>query len=117
MKSLGEAAMDLPWLSPSAQSLLALARSPIASSWEHFRTDPGLVLLICRASRAKPILFDGPACDARVLAASLRYLRSSAGAGFVNWTEPASRDVYRACLRQAHLASALAEQVADCDPQ
>lgn len=116
MKPLGEAAMDLPWLSPCAHSLLALARSPIACAWEQLRADPGLVLLICRAGRAKPILFDAPSCDARVLAASLRYLRSSAGAGFVNWAESEFRDVYHACLRQAHLASALAV-VADCDPR
>ena len=45
MKSLGEAAMDLLWLSPCARSLLALARVPIVRAWAHLRTDPGLVLL------------------------------------------------------------------------
>jgi two-component system, NtrC family, sensor kinase len=117
MKSLGEAAMDLLWLSPCARSLLALARAPIASAWAHLRTDPGLVLLAARASGRERLVSLPPSCDARVLAASARYLQSSPATGFVDWSQPGFSDVYRACIRQAALASSLAEQVADCDPQ
>ena len=41
MKTLGEAAMDLPWLAPSVASLTALARSPLSTVWSELRTDPG----------------------------------------------------------------------------
>ena len=44
--ALGEAATQLPWLSPCAASLLALARLPAASAWAEVRSDPAAVLLI-----------------------------------------------------------------------
>ena len=46
--ALGEAATQLPWLSPSAASLLALIREPAEPAWEFARHDPGAVLLILR---------------------------------------------------------------------
>ena len=48
MKTLGEAALDLPWIAPSVASLTALARFPLASVWPQVRTDPGIVLLAAR---------------------------------------------------------------------
>jgi two-component system, NtrC family, sensor kinase len=117
MKSLGEAATDLPWLSPCAHSLVALARSSLASAWLGCRTDPGLVLLAARASGSRKNLVFSPSCSARILSASLRHLRLGHRAGFVDWSQPVCRDAYGACLRQASLAAALAEHVVDCDPQ
>src|SRR5438445_2751962 len=46
--ALGEAATHLPWLSPCAASLLALARMPAAAAWSRLRHDPGAVLLVAR---------------------------------------------------------------------
>ncbi len=43
-----EAALELPWLAPSAASLAALACPSPAAAWNHVRNDPGLILMILR---------------------------------------------------------------------
>jgi signal transduction histidine kinase len=116
MRSLGEAAANLPWLSPCAPSLLALARSPLSSIWPLVRTDPGMAIVVARAWADRPVSFAPRSCDLKVIRQSVRYLRTARGTGFVNWAEPACDAVYRSALRQAHLASAMAGMVADCDP-
>src|SRR5262245_64088005 len=45
---VGEAAIDLPWLSPCAATLVAFARAETAPLWDDVRSDPGAVLLIAR---------------------------------------------------------------------
>jgi len=110
MKALGEAAVDLPWLSPCASSLIALARAPLPGVWSHVRTDPGLVLLLARVWGAHSP--SSPACDLDLFREAQRHL---ADAGFIRWDQPGPASVYRTCLRQARLASALAELVPDCD--
>src|SRR6516164_7423245 len=89
MKSLGEAAKDLPWLSPCARSLAALARSPLISAWPRLKFDPGIVLLACRAWGAAPACFQPCACDVKMLRLALLNLRASnSHAGFVDWSRP-----------------------------
>src|SRR5579863_6872569 len=44
----GETAINLPWVSPSAASLVALARADSADVWPAIRTDPGAVLLLAQ---------------------------------------------------------------------
>jgi two-component system, NtrC family, sensor kinase len=44
----GEEAVHLPWLSPTRESLLALARESIEHAWPAVRHDPGAILLILR---------------------------------------------------------------------
>src|SRR5205085_3893587 len=82
MKSLGEAATDLLWLSPCANSLVALARSPMSSVWSQVRTDPGLALLAARAWGDAPISFHPASSDVKLLRVSLHYLRPHASPPF-----------------------------------
>jgi len=116
MKSPGEAAKELPWLPSCARSLVALARSPLASSWSQLKCDPGIALLVARAWGVAPVSFQPRACDAKVLRTALNHLRRHGGSGFVDWARPDCAVVYRTALRQAHLAEAIAHRVPACDP-
>jgi signal transduction histidine kinase len=122
MMALGEAALQLPWLSPCAASLLALTKPPGAAVWSRVRHDPGCVLLVIRhalppAAAAGLSLFPALLRDAAALEAARTYLENQADrTGWVNWDEPSVRPVYQAALACARLASHLAEQT-DCgDP-
>ena len=58
MRALGETAAHLPWLSPRAASLVALARSPAALAWTQLRPDPaGVLLVLSQAGDAPPASF------------------------------------------------------------
>jgi signal transduction histidine kinase len=120
MKALGEAALQLPWLSPCAASLLALTRAPGAVVWPEIRHDPGLVLLLVRHSptaRADPAvpLFPAALREPAVLDAARFHLESTAGPqGWVSWEQPEVRPAYEAALAYARLASRLAERTGSC---
>jgi two-component system NtrC family sensor kinase len=109
MKALGERALDLPWLSPCVASLTTLGARR-AGSWPQMRCDPGVVLLCARALRAAPPEGADPYPAALVLELALEKLEAGAG-GFVDWSQPGPDLVYRAALRQAQLAAALAQKV------
>lgn len=121
MTPQGAIAMELPWLSPCAASLvaLALARAPTSAAWCDVRTDPGCVLLVVRhtpAARTSP----GLSCYARALAepAILEAARAQLerGAdGFVDWNEPELLPVYQACVTYARVAEHLARHSDICD--
>jgi two-component system NtrC family sensor kinase len=130
MRALGEAATQLPWLSPCTASLVALARAPAPAAWEMVRGDPGAVLLIVRqtaASLAVPALSFFPALlrDPAILEGALRFLRAEARAatrepereaGFVDWQQPALRPIYDASMSYARLAYRLAQMTGRADP-
>jgi signal transduction histidine kinase len=101
MKTLGEAAMDLPWLAPSVASMTTLARAELPSVWTELRTDPGMVLLSAHLDTITP--------DS-LLEAVLRH-QTQFDLGFVDWNEPGPDALRRVCCRQALLASALAEKL------
>ena len=105
MKTLGEAAMELPWLAPSARSMTALAKSSLPLVWSEVRNDPGVVLVLAR-------LIDKPAqssfpSDAALLEAFLKN-QDHFQTGFVDWNQPGAAVVHRVCQRTAWLASQLA---------
>src|SRR6266852_3929539 len=100
MKTLAEAAMDLPWLAPSVASLLALARSQLRSVW----TDPGMVLLSAQ-------LFDSSAPPDVAILEAVLHQHEHYHLGFVDWSQPGPDAVHRVCHRQAILASLLAEKL------
>jgi signal transduction histidine kinase len=120
-------ATELPWLSPSAASLLALVRAPAAALWSEVRFDPGYVLLVLRQSAATqatsgisffPSLIRDPAVldGAAQILESTSARKTGAGLGFVDWSGPACWPIYRASLAYAHLARDLAERTGKCDP-
>src|SRR6266498_2804724 len=110
-QGLAESAIHLPWLSPCAASLVALARAPTAAVWDEVRSDPGCVLLLLRHALPEgagpghsfPSLLQSPA----VLNAAARHLEQR-DPGFVSWDCPALRPVQEASLICAHLARSLA---------
>jgi signal transduction histidine kinase len=118
-QGLGEAA-NLPWLSPCAASLVALARAPTPAVWEAVRCDPGAVLLLLRYAlppAAPPGLsfFPSLLTDPAPLEAALRHL-AEPGPDAVDWDRPVCRPVYDASLAYARLAYRLAERTDLCAP-
>ena len=107
MKTLGEAAMDLPWLAPSVASMTTLARADLPAVWSSLRTDPGIVLL---SAHLEKITSDS------LLEAVLKH-QSQFDRGFVDWNEPGPDAVRRVCCRQASLASQLADKLGVDSPR
>jgi signal transduction histidine kinase len=119
--ALGAAVTHLPWLSPGATSLVALARPPSAHGWEQIRLDPGSVLLLarqCPASRTLSSLscFPTALLEPALLEEAVRFL-DCAPSGFVDWNQAAVRPVYHAALTCARLAAAVARCLDCCDPE
>lgn len=117
---LGEAATHLPWLSPSAGSLAALACAPSSAAWLQVRTDPGAVLLILRhapsawqptAPLITPSLLQAPG----LLEDALFRIDSPVGC-FADWDSGGRAPVYRASLKFGRFARAVAERCGRCDP-
>jgi signal transduction histidine kinase len=108
----------LPWLSPGAAALAALARAPSASTWADARTDPGAVLLLLRHHETDPSLpFPGALIQgAAPLEEALRLLDVSPAA-FVDWERADARPVYHAALATAALAHGLAERTGQACPE
>jgi signal transduction histidine kinase len=104
MKALGEAALELPWLTPCVASLTTLAGAPLPTVWPQLRSDPGAVLLAVRAAEPDRAL---PASSLPLLEEALRLLPTS-GPGSVDWNHPGPARIYRAAHRTAQLACALA---------
>jgi two-component system NtrC family sensor kinase len=107
MNTLGEAAMDLPWLAPSVASLALLARSPIAAVWNEVRNDPGVVLLSAQLMDRSALF--SPLHDTRFLEAVLQHEKHF-HLGHADWNQPGSADVHEVCCALASLASQLAEK-------
>src|SRR5438128_1108694 len=108
MKTLAEAAMELPWLAPSVASMTMLARSSLPTVWTQVRTDPGVILLLARLLE-KPAQAEFPS-DAAILEALLRH-QTHFQLGFVDWNQLGSAAILRACQQNALLTSQLASQV------
>ena len=102
MKTLAEAAMDLPWLAPNVASMTTLARSQRPSIWTQLRTDPGFVLLSAH------VLDSSPPLDVALLEAVLHH-QPHFHLGFVDWNQSGPNAVHQICHRQAVLSSRLAE--------
>ena len=107
MKTLGEAAMELPWLAPSALSMTALAKSSLPAIWPEVRSDPGIVLLLARALESPAQTFPS---DVAVLESLLRH-QAHFQLGFVDWNQPGPASVHRVCSLNASLTSQLAQKV------
>jgi signal transduction histidine kinase len=118
--ALADAVTHLPWLSPCAASLVALARQPPAAAWAQIRFDPGAVLLLLARSAAtlNPSSASFGAAtvqDPAVLDAAIFHFDRE-DPGFVDWNEAAAHRVYQAGLAFARLAAHLADMSGRCDP-
>jgi two-component system NtrC family sensor kinase len=111
--ALAEAAIDLPWLSPSAGSLVALVRSPASSVWMAVREDPGMVLLLLRQASASqgPALWQPLSSKTAALQAAIQLLEAPA---FADWSQPSLQPIHETCLVQARLAEQLAVLARAC---
>jgi two-component system NtrC family sensor kinase len=110
MKALGEAAIDLPWASPSAASLAGFAPNR-SDLFESLRHDPGALLLLLRDAPSEASFELSADRYRRGLAFSLRHLRD----GVVDWSLPGPKLLLDRCRRQAWLAAQLAERVGGID--
>jgi two-component system, NtrC family, sensor kinase len=108
MKTLGEAAMELPWLAPSARSLTVLAKSSLPQAWNEVRNDPGVVLQLARLIE-KPVPSSVPS-DVVLLESFLRQ-QDQFAIGFLDWNQPGAALIQRVCCRTGWLASQLANKV------
>jgi signal transduction histidine kinase len=119
MDALGEAATELPCLSPCAAALAALARAPTATLWPEVRTDPGLVLLVVRTLPSHtppgPSTFPAALGDPVVLESAARHLRQRSP-GYVAWNKPPFVTVYRSALACAQLAETVSACSERADP-
>jgi signal transduction histidine kinase len=131
---LGEAVTQLPWLSPRAASLLALARLSPAQAWSKVRDDPGAVLLILRRTASSLITpslssFAALLNDPAVLQGAFQFLddekqkreseeadRKDRSACCPDWNQPGIRPIYQASLTYARLAERLAVISQRSDP-
>lgn len=114
MKTLAQAAMDLPWLAPSVASLLTLARSPLSSGWTQVRHDPGIVLLTAQAlDNESPftLVHDAAILD-RVLEHAPHF-----SVGVVDWNATGCATIHRNCYQHAALCSHLAEKLGCSSPR
>jgi signal transduction histidine kinase len=121
VSALGEAVTHLPWLSPSASTLAALARPPSAEAWDQIRFDPGGVLLLLRqnagtSTGATPSSFPISLQEPAVLEETVRILERRE-AGFVNWNQPGLRPIYQAGVMLARHAEFIARQTEGCHPE
>jgi two-component system, NtrC family, sensor kinase len=117
----GEAAVQLPWLCPTTESLLALAREPVGLAWDSVRDDPGAVFLILRnvQSSSAPSDFAFNVDQVALLRAAQGLLVDNVHSPepcFVDSRLEACRRVLRTALRYAWTASKLAERTAGVDP-
>ncbi len=116
---LREAVTQLPWLAPSASSLVAFCRPFSYSTWSNLCCDPGAVLLLLRhlasPSRAEPVipwpaLILKPLHSAGLIEFVLNRLRQPP-CGTVPWDLEPAGGVLRCSLVCARLARSLASQV------
>ncbi|HEV8058607.1 MAG TPA: ATP-binding protein [Gemmataceae bacterium] len=117
----GEAAVHLPWLCPTTESLLVLAREPVELAWPSVRDDPGAILLILRhvQSSADAAHFIHEADQVALLGAAQRLLLETARSpipSFIDNRHAGVRRVLRTGLSYARTARKLAERAANVDP-
>ncbi|MBI2807666.1 MAG: HAMP domain-containing histidine kinase [Planctomycetes bacterium] len=107
MKTPGEAALALRWIAPSVASMTMLARAPWASAWPEIRTDPGAVLLYANTIGSA----DASSSPDISLLETILKNQAQFDRGHVDWTLPGPSLVRRSCVRQARLATWLAERI------
>ncbi len=106
--ALTEAVLRLPWLAPSAGSLVHWARAGNSVDWAALRLDPGCVALLLRAApqALTPVSFASAALlEPAPLTFALAHLDAP---GFLDLGQPPNRTVYEAAVSYADRAARLA---------
>jgi len=116
MKAPGDAAMELPWLPPSATALAALTRPQSASLWAHVRHDPGCVLLLAQVHGDSAAPFSNTLNCLSLLETALQLLANSATPP-IDWRRPEAARVAAIAQRQAWLAAELAARIPGYCPE
>ena len=119
-QALAEAVTRLRWVCPGAAALLALARSPTATSWDAVRGDPGAVLMLVRHSPMLRATANGSfvpnlLANPNLLEEVLRRLDGPV-VGWADWNQPSIQLVHQSALRYAASAHSLAQAEQSCDP-
>lgn len=117
----GEAAVHLPWLCPTTESLLALARESVGLAWLSVREDPGAILLVLRnllpASTASDFIREVD--QVALLKSAERLLIENSRFPipcFIDNRHEACQRISNAALRYARTAGKLAERARGVDP-
>lgn len=118
--ALGEAVVHLPWLPPSADSLVALAWPGGTAAWPELCQDPGALLLLASSCPRGPTAISSSFFPRAQNAPSLfdRALErlDRPDAAFVDWSQEEVRPIYQAALAYARLARSVAQATNTCDP-
>ena len=117
VSDLGESAMQLPWLAPGVESLVALARTRLPSVWTQIRQDPGAVLLLARHFPKHQVesFPDAIFRSSAVLESALRCVQANA-AGAIDWAHPDVAALHQAALAYARVSELIAQRVGGVDP-
>lgn len=120
-----EAVMQLPWLAPSANSLVVFGRPFSPSTWPRLSSDPGAVLLLLRhlAREADaeetipwPAVILKPLQHPSLIEFALNRL-SMPACGWADWTQGPARMVLGCSLVCARLNRFLARHAGPCAPE
>ncbi len=110
MKTLGEVALDLPYLVPSATTLVALARAPSwRDDWSRLRFDPGFLVLLAQNWGSS-----GNVPGTQLLQA---FLDAPVRDGMIDWNQPHIHARVQFCFRQAIITESLAKGIQGVDPR
>jgi signal transduction histidine kinase len=117
----GEAAVHLPWLCPTTESLLALARESVGLAWLAVREDPGAILLILRnlLPTSTAADFTREVDQVALLKSAERLLIENSRFPipcFIDNRHEACRRISQTALRYARTAGKLAERARGVDP-
>ncbi|MCS7046609.1 MAG: HDOD domain-containing protein, partial [Gemmataceae bacterium] len=117
MKAPGLAALEMPWIPPSAEALAALTRPQPASAWARMRHDPGCVLLLVRQPQAASGSFHDALGSLALLESAYRCLHDYSAMPLIDWRQEGAREVRAIAVRQAWLAAEIAARLPGCDPE
>ncbi len=110
VRQVSEAAVDLTWIAPCAESLVALTQETRSEVlWPQIRHDPGAVLLVVRTSCPHGIPSSDSLQDAQLFSTAQIWLNRSS---YASWADDRIRPIYTYCLRQAFLSARLAKYLA-----
>lgn len=121
---LREAVIQLPWLAPSANSLVVCSRPFSPSTWPRLCSDPGAILLLLRHLTPSPendspipwpALLLKPLHQSGLIEFALNRL-SMPPCGTAAWTQEPARTILRSSLVCARLTRFLARHAGPCSP-